>query len=141
MIQESKDNTEEPSIFISEYPYYSILDVQKSEDIQQLFSNKKTIFLDRDGVLSQRPPTGFYIKNWQEWSWIPNSLEAISQLTKKGFRLILITNQAGVSRGRMSLQDVYDVHENMLSDILSSGGNMHRIYFCPHYNEDGCRCR
>ena len=141
MIQESQVNTEESSTFISEYPYYSVLNSQQSKDIQQLFSNKKTIFLDRDGVLSQRPPTGFYIKNWQEWSWIPNSLEAISQLTKKGFRLILITNQAGVSRGRMSLQDVYDVHENMLSNISSSGGNMHRIYFCPHYNEDGCRCR
>ena len=138
---ESHHNTDKISTFISAYRYYSVLDFQQHEDIEQLFSNQKTIFLDRDGVLSQRPPTGFYIKNWNEWYWIPNSLEAISKLTKQGFRLILITNQAGVSRGRMSLQDVYNVHEFMLADILSSGGNLHRIYFCPHYNEDGCRCR
>jgi histidinol-phosphate phosphatase family protein len=52
--------------------------------------------------------------------------------------VIVVSNQAGVARGAMTLADLEAVHEHMCAD---ASGAVDRIYFCPHGWEDGCECR
>ena len=64
----------------------------------------KYIILDRDGVINHDSPA--YIKNPQEWRPIKRSLEAIGLLTKNLYRILILSNQAGVSRGIIKYEDL-----------------------------------
>ncbi|GIT52966.1 MAG: hypothetical protein Ct9H300mP16_01260 [Pseudomonadota bacterium] len=44
-----------------------------------------------------------YIKAPEEWQALPGSLEAIAQLCRADYRVVVATNQAGVARGVFNL--------------------------------------
>ncbi len=99
----------------------------------------KTIILDRDGVINQ--DSDAFIKDPDEWVPIPGSLEAIARLCKAGCRVVVATNQSGVSRGMFSLETLTAIHQKMESAIQEHGGRLDGIYYCPHGPDDGCSCR
>ena len=49
----------------------------------------QTIFLDRDGVINRNRARGDYVKSWEEFQFLPGARDAIAQLTKAGFRLLV----------------------------------------------------
>ncbi len=98
-----------------------------------------TIFLDRDGVINENRPD--YVKSWSEFHFLPGSREAIARLTQAGHRIVACTNQAGVARGAISLEAVYEIHRRMLASIREVGGKIEQVYFCPHEKEGDCACR
>ena len=60
---------------------------------------------------------------------------------KKNIKVIIITNQAGVSREKMTKTDLDKIHSRMLEDIRSSGGDIEKIYACTCNWDDNCDCR
>lgn len=101
----------------------------------------KTVFLDRDGVINKSPADWGYVCNWTEFTFLPNALEAIRNLTESGYRIFIATNQAGVGRGIFTEQQLTDIHHNMLNEVEKVGGHIDKIYYCPHHPEAGCKCR
>lgn len=101
----------------------------------------KTIFLDRDGVINKNPPNRGYVCSWNDFSFLPNALEAIHILTQCGYRIFLITNQAGIGKGIFTEKQLAGIHQRMLTEIDSNGGEIANIYYCPHHPDDGCPCR
>ncbi len=99
----------------------------------------KTVFLDRDGVINQ--DSSGYIKSWDEFFFIPGSLEAIKCLTDYGFAVIIITNQSIINRKWISLEVLLDMHRKLNSRVEASGGKIADIFFCPHTPDEGCLCR
>ena len=99
-----------------------------------------TIFLDRDGVINEKMPEGDYVKSWSEFHFLPGALEAIRILAGIAPRLIVVSNQRGIAQGIMSEQDLFDIHENMVSEIRQAGGRIDSIYHCPH-EKQSCKCR
>lgn len=99
----------------------------------------RVVFLDRDGVINRDSPD--YIKSWQEFTFLPGSLTAIRDLTRAGYRLILITNQSAVNRGMIGLNQLLDMHSRMTAAVRGRGGNITDIFFCPHRPDQGCGCR
>src|SRR5262245_44208111 len=97
------------------------------------------IILDRDGVINYDSEE--YIKSPEEWLPIPNSLEAIAQLNRFGFRVLIVTNQSGIARGYFDLQMLDLIHEKFIQELSSVGGYVEEIFFCPHRPEDVCDCR
>lgn len=100
---------------------------------------KKLIILDRDGVINY--DSSEYIKSPDEWHAIPGSLEAIAQLNRAGFCVVVATNQSGIGRGYYDLATLDLVHEKMSSELAAVGGHIEEIFFCPHLPDDGCLCR
>jgi D-glycero-D-manno-heptose 1,7-bisphosphate phosphatase len=100
---------------------------------------QKVVFLDRDGVINRDSVN--YIKSWSEFEFLPGSLEALKKLTVNGFALIVITNQSVIQRKMVSLKALEHIHEMMKKAVLSSGGEIKDIFFCPHIPEDECGCR
>ena len=98
-----------------------------------------TIFIDRDGVINENRAD--YVKNWSEFHFLPGSREAIAKLTQAGHRIIVCTNQAGVARGSVSMEIVYEIHRKMVAAINEMGGRVERVYFCPHGKDEDCACR
>ena len=101
----------------------------------------KAVFLDRDGVINRNPPNWGYVCNWSDFTFLPNALEAIRDLTHSGFRIFVATNQAGIGRGIFTEQQLIDIHHKMLNEIEAAGGHIDKIYYCPHHPDAGCECR
>ena len=101
--------------------------------------NKKFVFLDRDGVINHDSPD--YIKSWEEFEFLPGSVEAIRHLTKNGFTIIIITNQSAISRKMISAKELDHIHLRMREACRARGGSIRDIFFCPHMPEKKCDCR
>lgn len=99
----------------------------------------KLIILDRDGVINY--DSDDYIKTPEEWRPLPGSLEAITKLNRAGYHVVVLTNQAGIARGYFTLATLQKIHQKLLQSVEAAGGNIDKIYFCPHGNEDQCDCR
>jgi len=81
--------------------------------------NSITIGLDRDGTINQ--DIGTYVTHPNQFVPIPGSLEAIALMRRKGYNIVILTNQAGISAGLMTTDDVDAVHQHML-ELLGKAG-------------------
>lgn len=99
----------------------------------------KIIFLDRDGVINK--DTDGYVARPKDFEFIPGSLEAIKKLNSNGYEIIIISNQAGISKGIYSIQDLKRVNAKMLSEIKKAGSRIKSVKYCIHADEDNCSCR
>lgn len=127
--------------YLSENKYYSIGDPERVKITEKFLMPKKVIFLDRDGVINKKASKADYVKNWSEFEFLPGAVEAIKNLTKKGYDIHLITNQPGVARGLMAKQDLDLIHQKMQEELEKNGGKIKAIYTCLHGWDDGCDCR
>jgi len=100
---------------------------------------RKVVFLDRDGVINRDSPD--YIKSWDEFEFLPGSLEALKRLTGAGFAVIVITNQSAVGRRMISFEELERIHLNMQEVVSANGGRITDIFFCPHTPDVHCGCR
>ena len=99
----------------------------------------KLIILDRDGVINH--DSGTFIKSPEEWIPIAGSLEAIARLCRENYRVVVITNQSGISRGLLTVNTLNRIHQKMLNQLGHVGGEISAIFFCPHSAVDKCSCR
>ena len=100
---------------------------------------QKVVFLDRDGVINRDSPD--YIKGWDEFEFLPGSLEALRLLSKAGYCLIVITNQSMINRGMVPLSVLEEMHQHMKAAVAEAGGRIFDIFFCPHRPDENCDCR
>jgi D-glycero-D-manno-heptose 1,7-bisphosphate phosphatase len=68
-------------------------------------------------------------------------LDALRRLREAGYRVIVVSNQAGIARGAMTEADLATIHAHMKADVEAAGGRLEAIYYCPHGWDDGCDCR
>ncbi len=100
---------------------------------------KKIVFLDRDGVIN-RDPNG-YVTSWKGFHFLPNAKKAIRILSERGFGLIVISNQGGISKGLFTKESLNDITKKMLLSVSKSGGKISAVWYCPHKLEDRCSCK
>jgi D-glycero-D-manno-heptose 1,7-bisphosphate phosphatase len=96
------------------------------------------VILDRDGVLNQEAPDSGYVQRPEDFHWLPGALAGLAMLGSAGVRISVATNQSGVGRGLMSLEQLEAVHDKMRSEAARAGGALDAIFFCPHAPEAGC---
>ena len=125
----------------TDHRYYSVGSIERLPATEEFLARRPTIFLDRDGVLNRRPPRAEYIRRPEEFEWLPGAREAVALLTRAGYRLFVISNQAGIARGAMTDADLAAVEDRMLADAADAGGRIDGAYYCRHGWEDGCDCR
>jgi D-glycero-D-manno-heptose 1,7-bisphosphate phosphatase len=94
-----------------------------------------TLFLDRDGVLNHDKDND-YIYNWEEFRFYDDTLKAMAILETLFGRTVLVTNQKGVGKGLMSLNDLTTIHDNMFIEITKAGGRIDKAYFCTDISDD-----
>jgi histidinol-phosphate phosphatase family protein len=122
---------------------YSILSTQyyfyycRVSILNQLKVDKTwTLFLDRDGVINLHFPKD-YVKNWDEFYFLEGAIDAIVRLSRTFGKVIVVTNQQGVAKGKMTEETLRIIHVNMLSEIEAAGGRIDSIYAATVlHNED-----
>ena len=91
-------------------------------------------FLDRDGTIIE--DLG-YLGDPDRIQFIPGAPEALRALQASGYRLIVVTNQAGVARGLITEADVRRVNQRLQALLADAGISLDGIYYCPHHPEAG----
>ena len=103
------------------------------------------VFLDRDGVINKE---NGYVHKIEEFCFIEGVFEACSEMRQAGYRLIIITNQAGIARGYYTEDDYRHLTRWMLDEFRQRGIEIDGVYHCPHHPIHGvgeyrcdCDCR
>ncbi len=107
----------------------------------------KCFFLDRDGVLIKDRGN---ISKTNDILFLPGVPEALKEIKKQKFLIIIITNQSVVGRGILS-EDNFKKFTNIFNKILINKTKINLIddlFFCPHHPKKGkgkykikCKCR
>lgn len=97
----------------------------------------KAIFLDRDGTINVDKN---YLYKIEDWEFIDGVIEGLQILQKRGFKLIVITNQSGIARGYYTENDAKKVFDYMIDELKKYGVIIEKVYYCPHLKEK-CDCR
>ncbi|MCK9279117.1 MAG: HAD family hydrolase [Melioribacteraceae bacterium] len=103
----------------------------------------KAIFLDRDGTLNYDPG---YISDPEVIKLLPGVVEGLKYLqVELHFKLIVVSNQAGISRGLLTHEQVDKVNERISDLLISDQIRIEKFYYCPSHpefsTEDECKCR
>ncbi|MBF0429608.1 MAG: D-glycero-beta-D-manno-heptose 1,7-bisphosphate 7-phosphatase [Magnetococcales bacterium] len=102
-------------------------------------TTKKFLLLDRDGVCNR--DRSDYVRLPEELEILPGIPASLGRLHRAGYRVIIITNQAGVGKGLIRPTDLEAIHQSLKSQVAMAGGHIDGIYFCPHLTEAQCSCR
>jgi len=105
----------------------------------------KAVFFDRDGVLNVDV---HYLYRKDDFIWTDGAIDAIKYCNAEGYKVIVITNQSGVSRGYYAENDVKALHVWMNEELAKHGAHIDDFFYCPHHPEGtvpgynfACDCR
>jgi D-glycero-D-manno-heptose 1,7-bisphosphate phosphatase len=126
---------------VTDHRYYSVGALHRLPLTETFLARRPAVILDRDGVLNKRPPRAHYVRRWEEFEWLPGALEALRLFTRANYRVIVVSNQAGIGRGAMTDADVQGIHERMRTEVERAGSRIDAIYYCPHDWQEDCECR
>ena len=106
---------------------------------------ERIIFLDRDGTLNEEV---HYLHRKEDLKLLPGVPQAIRMLREKGYKIVVVTNQAGIARGYYQESDVEELHAFMNEMLRQQGAWIDAFFYCPHHPEHGigkykklCHCR
>lgn len=105
----------------------------------------KIVFLDRDGTLNREVE---YLYRPKDLILLPGVTESLRRLKEHGFKLVVVTNQAGVARGYYGEEDVKALHEYLNAILAKEEAQIDLFFYCPHHPVHGigkysqpCHCR
>lgn len=94
----------------------------------------RAVFLDRDNTLIHNDGD---LGDPEQVRLIQGAASAIASLCGLGFRVVVVTNQGGVARGKYTEADVEAVHQRIreLVQHAANGARIERFYYCPYHPE------
>lgn len=107
--------------------------------------NKKSIILDRDGVINYDYG---YVHKYQNFRFKPGVIMALKYLYKKSIKIFIATNQSGIGRGLYSEKDFIKLHKKIKSFLSKKKIFIDDVKYCPHHPKfakkkfkKNCNCR
>lgn len=104
---------------------------------------KPAIFLDRDGVLTKEIGYVDRVDKMVVFSYVK---DCIKKIKERGYYAIVITNQSGVAKGIVSMDELTKMNKHLISEV-----GVNAVYFCPHHSDEDikymknppklCNCR
>jgi D-glycero-D-manno-heptose 1,7-bisphosphate phosphatase len=105
----------------------------------------RAVFVDRDGTMIE--DVG-YLERIERLKLFPYTVDAIRLLNRAGFKVVVVTSQAGVANGIVTEEFLVQAHDAIGRKVADAGGRIDAFYYCPHlptaavekYRTD-CDCR
>ncbi len=98
----------------------------------------KAVLLDRDGTIIVDHG---YMHDPAQLEFLPGAVEALRRLSKRGYLLIVVTNQSGIARGYFGREQYETFEAAFVEALRGQGVEIAGSYMCPHAPGDGCACR
>lgn len=90
--------------------------------------------LDRDGVINVNHG---YVHRPQDFEFIDGIFDLARAAHARQYKLVVITNQAGIARGYYSEQQFHDLTAWMCERFVSQGAPIAKVYFSPYHPTEG----
>lgn len=103
-----------------------------------MFRKYDTIFLDRDGTINIDPG---YIDHIDKYEYFPFMDEVLGKLAKSGHQVVIITNQSGVGRGLIKLDELEVIQNSIKARFIENGVDLKGIYFCTDHPDNASNRR
>ncbi|HEY0875819.1 MAG TPA: HAD family hydrolase [Vicinamibacterales bacterium] len=107
--------------------------------------SRRAVFIDRDGTLIEEAG---YLSSLERLVFFPYTVDAVRQIHRAGFAVVVITNQAGIARGIVTEDFVAAAHGHISARVEAGGGRIDAYYYCPHHPDGvveslriACQCR
>jgi len=99
------------------------------------YRTKCVVGLDRDGVINR--DLGTYCYRVEDFDPIPGSIDAVATLRRKGYKIVIITDQGGIEKGLFKQEDVETVHQHMF-ELLGAAGcfSIDALYYSASSRKD-----
>jgi len=97
-----------------------------------------TLFLDRDGVMLVEKD---YLCDPALVEFEAGAAQALRRARRAGYRLVGVSNQSGLGRGRFGEAEFAAVMTRFTTLLEAAGCPLDGFFYCPHAPQDGCRCR
>lgn len=88
-----------------------------------------TLFLDRDGVINVEKKDA-YVLNPSEFIFLDGVQQAVKILSEIFGLILIVSNQRGVAKKLMTLEDLHNVHAYMMQEFNFYNARIDKIYFC-----------
>ncbi len=105
----------------------------------------KAVFLDRDGTINENVG---YTSKIEDLEFIEWAVEGMKKFQYAGYKLIIVTNQAGIAKGKYDEEDYFVFRDEMHRRLKDNGITITAEYFCPHHSDGiierykvDCGCR
>jgi UDP-glucose-4-epimerase GalE len=99
---------------------------------------RRAVFLDRDGTLNVDPG---YLRRVEDLEVLPGVAEALHELKRAGYSLVVVSNQSGVGRGIIDPTVLPRIHDALDALLRPKGAAIDDFELCIHHPEAGCNCR
>jgi len=100
----------------------------------------KGAFFDRDGTINVDVN---YLYKIEDFCFIDGMPQFIKKFNDWGYKVIVVTNQAGIARGYYTEEGMHKLHHHINDELAKIGAHIDAFYFCPHHPDitGPCHCR
>ncbi len=105
----------------------------------------RAVFLDRDGTINAEVD---YLSDPDDLRLVDRAGEAIARLNRAGYLCVVITNQSGIARGKLTEDRLGQIHRRLDELLAAKGAHIDHYEACPHHPDYGsqlyrqdCECR
>jgi len=93
-------------------------------------ASQPAAFFDRDGVLNENHG---YVYDATQFDLVDGATDAVRLCNEAGYRVFVVTNQAGVARGYYGEEAIAPLHRHMVTTFAEFGARIDDIRYCPHH--------
>lgn len=94
----------------------------------------QALFLDRDGVINVDYG---YVHQPAEFEFVEGIFDISATAQKLGYKIVVVTNQAGIGRGYYSEQQFLDLMQWMHAEFIQRQIVISAVYHCPFHPVHG----
>ncbi len=116
-------------------------DYEKAQtDMLEYVKTNKIAFFDRDGTINVN--TG-HLHKAEDMVIIDGMPQFIKKWADWGYKIVVVTNQAGIAKGYYTENDMHELHNHMKNELIKQDAKIDAFYFCPHHPDftGECECR
>lgn len=108
-------------------------------DIKKEFNTKnKALFIDRDGTIHvDKVET----RKIEDLEFFEDVFPLFITANRLEYKIVIVTNQSGIGKGHYDVSEMQKFNDYMIQKLQEKGIKISALYYCPHKDQDNCRCK
>ena len=102
----------------------------KSKKIIPNYFTKPALFLDRDGTINI---DSGYTHKIKDFKLIEKTIQILRRVSKKKHYIFIVTNQAGIAKGKFNIEDFYKLHDQIKEKFIRNKIYINDVKFSPFH--------